>query len=72
MIQLCGVLIILGLVGGIVALANKNGKQAARLKELKRELESIERAQKLANDIGNWDADAIRSRLHEISNRQQH
>ena len=71
MLQLCGVLIICALVAIIICLANKSGKQAARLKELKRELDAISRAQELANDIGNWDDASIRERLHSISNRQK-
>ena len=71
MLQLCGVLIICALVAIIICLANKSGKQAARLKELKRELDAISRAQELAKDIGNWDDASIRERLHSISNRQK-
>ena len=70
-LQLCGVLIILLLVICLVAMARKNGKQAARLKELKRELESIARAQEIQNTIGDWSDDAVRQRLHEIANKQR-
>ena len=70
-LQLCGVLIILLLVACLVAMARKNGKQAARLKELKRELESIARAQEIQNTIGDWSDDAVRQRLHEIANKQR-
>lgn len=70
-LQLCGALIIIGLVGGLIAMARHSGKQAARLKELKRELDAISRAQELANDIGNWDDASIRERLHSIANRQK-
>ena len=70
-LQLCGVLIILILVACLVVMAKKNGKQAARLKELKRELESISRAQEIQNTIGDWSDDAVRQRLHEIANKQR-
>lgn len=71
MLQLCGVVIICSLIAVIICLSNKNGKQAARLKELKRELDAISRAQELANSIGNWDDASIRERLHSIANRQK-
>lgn len=71
MIQLCGVLVICALLAAIIALASKNGKQAAKLKELKRELNAISKAQELAATIGDWSDDAVRQRLHEISNKQQ-
>lgn len=71
MLQLCGVLVICALLAAIIALSNKNGKQAAKLKELKRELESIARAQEIENSISNWTDDAVRQRLHEIANKQR-
>ena len=71
MIQLCGVIVICALLAAIIALASKNGKQAAKLKELKRELNAISKAQELAATIGDWSDDAVRQRLHEISNKQQ-
>lgn len=71
MLQLCGVIVICALVAAIICLATKNGKQAAKLKELKRELEGIARAQELQNSIGNWSDDAVRQRLHEIANKQR-
>jgi hypothetical protein len=71
MLQLCGVIVICALVAAIICLATKNGKQAAKLKELKRELEGIARAQELQHSIGNWSDDAVRQRLHEIANKQR-
>lgn len=71
MLQLCGVIIICALIAALICMAQKNGKQAARLKDLKRELEGISRAQELSNSIGNWDDAAIRERLHEIANKQR-
>lgn len=70
-IQLCGVLIILLLVICLVAMARKNGKQAARLKELKRELERISNAQALAANVYSLDDDDARRRLHEVANKLQ-
>lgn len=71
MLQLCGLLIICGLVAGIICLATKNGQQAARLSSLKRELDAISKAQEMAADITKWDDNTIRQRLHEISNKQR-
>lgn len=70
MLQLCGVIVICALVATIICLANKNGKQAARLRDLKKELEGIARAQEIASDIGKWDDVSVRERLHSIANEQ--
>lgn len=70
-LQLCGVLIILILVACLVAMAKKNGKQAARLKELKRELERISNAQALAANVYSLDDDDARRRLHDVANKLQ-
>lgn len=70
-LQLCGVLIIIVLVICIAAMARKNGKQAARLKELKRELERISNAQALAANVYSLDDDDARRRLHDVANKLQ-
>lgn len=71
MLQLCGVVIILALISIIIVMARKNGNDAARLKELKRELERISRAQELANSVNNLsDADAERLLL-QIATKQR-
>lgn len=70
-LQLCGVLIILILVACLVVMAKKNGKQAARLKELKRELEGIANAQKLANNVHNMSDDIVANKLHKIAEKQK-
>ena len=71
MLQLCGLLVILALIAALVCLASKNGKQAARLKELKRELDAIAKAQEISNAIANFDDNTVRQRLHEIANKQK-
>lgn len=68
-LQLCGVLIILILVACLVAMAKKNGKQAARLKDLKRELERISNAQALAANVYSLGDDDARRRLHDVANK---
>ncbi len=70
-LQLCGVLIILILVACLVAMAKKNGKQAARLKELKRELERISNAQALANSVANLSDDDADRLLAKIATKQR-
>lgn len=70
-LQLCGVLIIIALVICIAAMARKNGKQAARLKDLKRELERISNAQALAANVYSLDDDDARRRLHDVANKLQ-
>lgn len=70
-LQLCGVLIIIALVVCIVAMARKNGKQAARLKELKRELERISNAQALANSVANLSDDDADRLLAKIATKQR-
>lgn len=71
MLQFCGVLVILALIAALACLASKNGKQAARLKELKRELDAIAKAQEISNAIANFDDNTVRQRLHEIANKQK-
>lgn len=71
MLQFCGVLVILALIAALICLASKNGKQAARLKELKRELDAIAKAQEISNAIANFDDNTVRQRLHEIANKQK-
>lgn len=71
MLQLCGLIVICSLVAVIICLATKNGKQAARLKELKRELDGISRAQELANSVAflsDGDADRL---LSQIATKQR-
>lgn len=70
-LQLCGVLIILLLVACLLAMAKKNGKQAARLKELKRELERISNAQALANSVANLSDDDADRLLAQIATKQR-
>lgn len=70
-LQLCGVLIIIALVICIAAMARKNGKQAARLKDLKRELEGISRAQELSANVYSLPDDDARRRLHDVANKQR-
>lgn len=70
-LQLCGVLIIIALVICIAAMARKNGKQAARLKELKRELERISNAQALANSVANLSDDDADRLLAKIATKQR-
>lgn len=65
-LQLCGLGIIIALVICIIAMARNNGKQAARLKDLKRELDGISRAQELANSVAflpDGDADRLLSKI---------
>ena len=71
MLQLCGVIVICALVAAIVCLAEKNGKQAAKLKDLKRELEGISRAQELAANVYALDDDAARRKLSELAAKQK-
>lgn len=71
MLQFCGVLVILALIAALICLASKNGKQAARLKELKRELDGISKAQELANSVASLsDSDANRL-LQTIATKQR-
>lgn len=71
MLQLCGVIVICALIAALVCLASKNGKQAAKLKELKRELDGISRAQELANSVASLsDSDANRL-LTQIATKQR-
>lgn len=70
-LQLCGVLIIIALVVCIAAMARKNGKQAARLKDLKRELERISNAQALANSVANLSDDDANRLLAKIATKQR-
>lgn len=70
-LQLCGVLIILLLVACLLAMARKNGKQAARLKDLKRELERISNAQALANSVANLSDDDADRLLAKIATKQR-
>lgn len=70
-LQLCGVLIIIVLVICIATMARKNGKQAARLKELKRELERISNAQALANSVATLSDDDADRLLAQIATKQR-
>lgn len=70
-LQLCGLGIIIALVICIIAMARNNGKQAARLKDLKRELERISNAQALAANVYSLDDDDARRRLHDVANKLQ-
>jgi hypothetical protein len=49
-------------------MARKNGKQAARLKELKREVEGLARAQELASNVYSLTPDDARRKLQGIAN----
>lgn len=69
MLQLCGVIVICALVAVIICLATKNGKQAAKLKELKRELDGISRAQELAASVYSMGSEEARRKLQEVSNK---
>lgn len=71
MLQFCGLLVIIGLIAAIICLASKNGKQAARLKDLKRELDAIDRSQKLAANVYSLPPDDARRLLHDVANGQQ-
>lgn len=68
MLQLCGVIVICALVAAIICLSTKNGKQAARLKELKREVEGLARAQELASNVYSLTPDDARRKLQGIAN----
>ena len=70
MLQLCGLFVIIALIAALICLASKNGKQAARLKELKRELDAISKSQEIAANVASFDDDTVRKRLHEIANSQ--
>lgn len=70
-LQLCGLGIIIALVICIIAMARNNGKQAARLKDLKRELERISNAQALANSVANLSADDANRLLAKIATKQR-
>ena len=52
-------------------MARNNGKQAARLKDLKRELEGISRAQELSANVYSLPDDDARRRLHDIASKQR-
>lgn len=71
MIQLCGVLVICALLAAIIAIANKNGKQAAKLKELKRELNAIAKAQEMASLVNAISDDDANRLLAKISTEQR-
>lgn len=68
MLQFCGLFVIVCLVVALIIIARKNGKQATRLKELKREIEGLARAQELASNVYSMSADDARRRLHELAN----
>lgn len=70
MLQLCGVIVICALVATIICLATKNGKQAARLKELKRELDAISKAQELAASVYSLSDNDARRLLNDVANKQ--
>ncbi len=70
-VMLCGV----GLFSVAMYLASKNGSKAAQLEALKAEIrkqaEEQERAQKITDSVGAMDEHAVRSRLHQIANKQR-
>lgn len=70
MLQLCGVLVICALLAAIICLARKNGKQAARLKELKRELNAIAKAQEIAASVTSLSDDDANKLLAKIAAEQ--
>lgn len=65
--------------GGLLAvclwLASKNGSKAAQLEALKAEIkkqqEEQARASKITDSVRNMDEHTVRSRLHEIANKQR-
>lgn len=67
-LQFCGLFVIVCLIIALVVMARKNGKQAARLKELKREVEGLARAQELASNVYSLTPDDARRRLCELAN----
>lgn len=71
MLQLCGVIVICALVAAIICLATKNGKQAAKLKELKRELNGIAKAQELAASVHTLSDDDANRLLANIATKQR-
>ncbi len=71
MLQLCGVIVICALVAAVICLATKNGKQAAKLKELKRELNAIARAQELAATVNSLSDDDANRLLASIATKQR-
>ena len=71
MLQLCGVVVICALVAAIICLATKNGKQAAKLKELKRELNAIAKAQELAASVNSLSNDDANRLLASIATKQR-
>lgn len=71
MLQLCGVIVICALLAAIIALANKNGKQAAKLKELKRELNAIAKAQEMASLVNALSDDDANRLLAKIATEQR-
>jgi hypothetical protein len=70
-LQFCGLFVIVCLVVALIVMASKNGKQAARLKELKREVEGLARAQELASNVYSLDDDTARRKLCELQAKQR-
>lgn len=72
-IFVCGFLLVLGVA---LYLARKEGSKAAQLEALKAELRKQareqERAKEINNSVASMDEHAVRQRLHEIANKQQH
>lgn len=56
-------------------LSRREGSKAAQLEALKKELKRIEKekelADKVTNNVTNFDEHTVRQRLHEIANKQR-
>ena len=55
----------LGLVWGVVIFARREGKQAARLEALKREIKEHERANQMVTTVRNIPIDRVRDKLQQ-------
>ena len=53
------------LVGGVVIFARREGKQAARLEALKREIKEHERASQMVTTVRNIPIDRVRDKLQQ-------
>ena len=63
------------LIGLAIVLARREGRKAEKLEALKRELkrqeEEKERAEKITSTVISMDEHTVRNKLHEIANKQQ-
>lgn len=55
----------LSLLGGIIFLSRKEGKNSARLEALKNEIKERERAQTIINNVRNTSIDSVRDKLKQ-------